>query len=439
MARRDERRVFTSVSGPARSSAVIACPRCSSALVSILDAEPWCPHCEWGLDQYEPARHEPEFGWRWVDRRTHRAAYDLNRGQFAELAQRTLDRPTHSAARIATVAVSVLFMVGVLALAAVGVWLTFYNFPALTTPFGLAAVGLAVALRPRFGGVDADAEEVSRDRAPTLFRLVDDVASVVGAPAPDIVLVDESFNAYATSVGVRRHRVLCLGLPLWGALSPQERVALLGHELGHFVNGDVRRGLLTQPAFTAFASAADLVRPVETFSGPGPGAVGVFGEMLANAFQAVLARLLFGVHVLLVWVGQRDSQRAEYLADEMACRAGGSAAAAGLFDAFVMSESFEMLVRRDARAGHGPDRWRRSVADAISAGTDGLRLLRQLSIRDDASMFASHPPAGLRHRMVSERPWLSPAVTLTDAQSERIDAELAKDYARAIRNISYEG
>lgn len=415
------------------------CPSCTTALASVQDAEPWCPRCEWGLDRYEPARQQPEFGWRWIDRRTHRAAYDLNRGQFAELAQRTLDRPARSAARIVTVAVSVLLMIGVVALAAGGVWLTFYNFPALTTPFGLAAVGLAIALRPRFGRVDPDAEEVSRDRAPTLFRLIDDVASVVGAPPPDIVLVDESFNAYATSVGVRRHRVLCLGLPFWGALPPQERVALLGHELGHFVNGDVRRGLLTQPAFTTFASAADLVRPVETFSGPGPGAVGVFGEMLANAVQAVVARLLFGVHVLLVWVGQRDSRRAEYLADEMACRAGGSAAVTGLFDTSILAESVEMLVRRDARAGHGPDRWRRSVADAVSSGTERLRLLRQLSIRDDASLFASHPPAGLRHRMVRERAWLSPAVVLTEAQSERIDAELAKDYARAIRNITYEG
>ena len=54
-----------------------------------------------------------------------------------------------------------------------------------------------------------------------------------------------------------------------GSLTAGERVALLGHELGHFVNGDPRRGLLTQPALTMLASAADLFRPVRTTVGAG--------------------------------------------------------------------------------------------------------------------------------------------------------------------------
>ncbi|MDQ7908361.1 M48 family metallopeptidase [Phytohabitans sp. ZYX-F-186] len=334
-----------------------------------------------------------------------------------------------------TIGISILLLVGVALLAVFGVWLVVHDFPSLTIPFGLAALGLAATLRPRFGRLDASAETLDRERAPALFELVDEVAAAVGTAPPDVVAVDNNFNAYATSVGLRRIRVLCLGLPLWGALPPQERVALLGHELGHFVNGDVRRTLLTQPAFTMLGTTADLVRPVET----GHSGVESLGAMLAEIVQRMLARLLFGAHVLLVWLGQRDSQRAEYLADELAAKAGGSAAAAGTFDVLLLCEAVEMVVRREARAGHGPDRWRIAADEARASAAASLPALRQLSIRDRASLFASHPPQGLRHRMIREREWHHPAVALTEARLKRIDAELARHYARIARDISWGG
>ncbi|WP_328822533.1 M48 family metalloprotease [Micromonospora rubida] len=113
--------------------------------------------------------------------------------------------------------------------------------------------------------------------------------------------MDGALNAYATAVGPRRRRVLCLGLPLWGSLPAQERVALLGHELGHFVNGDPRRSLLT-PAFTMLGAAADLLRPVRTVSGGG--LLEQAGEAIGWAFGWVLSRLLFGVHLVLVAVAR---------------------------------------------------------------------------------------------------------------------------------------
>ncbi|MGW0436393.1 M48 family metallopeptidase [Micromonospora sp. NPDC003197] len=332
------------------------CARCSSATVSIRGAIPWCPRCEWNLDRYDPNHRAPEFGWRWVDRRTHQLAYRLTRRQFTELAEQSLDRPRLNLARITTVTVSLLLVAGVVALAVGGGWLVTYRFPSLATVFGVAALGLAIALRPRLGKLDPLLDVLPRDQAPALHQLIDEVATAVGAPRPDVVAVDNTFNAYATSVGLRRRRVLCLGLPLWGSLGPQERVALLGHELGHFVNGDIRRGLLTQPAFTMLGSAADLVRPIDTVGGgDGVGFVGVIGDML----QSVLSRLLFGAH------------------------------------------------------------------------------LRQLSVRDDVSLFASHPPAGLRARMIETRQWRTATVVLTETRSEQIDAELVKDYERTRRTISW--
>jgi hypothetical protein len=54
------------------------------------------------------------------------------------------------------------------------------------------------------------------------------------------------------------------------------------------------------------------------------------------------------------------------------------------------------------------------------------------------SLFATHPPAGLRHRMLTARSWQDPAVVLTEARAERIDAELARHYERAGRMVAWE-
>lgn len=420
------------------TAATGACPRCGARTVALDDATPWCAGCEWNLDAYEAGRRSREFGWTVPDRWAHRLAYRLTRRQFDRLVGRPLDDTGPAGARIATGLAALLLLAGVAALAGTGGWLLVaYRFPNPSTVLGVALLGLAYALRPRFGRLDGDLTELRRNRAPELFALVDEVATAAGAPPPDVIGVDDEPNAYATTVGLRRRRVLCLGLPLWGALPAQERVALLGHELGHFVNGDPRRALLVQPVLTTLGSAADLVRPVRTVTGGG--VLELFGRAVANAAQWVLSRLLLGAHLLLVSVALRDSQRAEYLADEVAARVAGSTAACGLLDAFLATDSIDLAVRRESRAGHGPDRWRSAVAESRAAAAARLPLLRQLSVRDETGLLAGHPPTGLRRRMLAGRAWHDPKVVLTEERLARIDDELAREYERVRRTMAWSG
>jgi Zn-dependent protease with chaperone function len=305
----------------------------------------------------------------------------------------------------------------------------------LIVPGGLLVL-IAIALRPRFPKLDPDAEPLTRDRAPTLFALIDRVADAIGAPRPHVVAVDDQFNASAGASGIRRRRVLCLGLPLLGVLRPQERVALIGHELGHFVNGDVRRGPLTRIALTTLGDLADLVRPTGLRRHGGLGLLSAISELLARLILTVLYFMAWSGQCALLWIGQRAAQRAEYLADELGARAGGSEAGTDLSDILVVSDAITTVAGREARLGKGPDAWR-AAADQARAGL-GPRLvgLRQLSVRDTASLFASHPPAGLRAMMVSSRAYQTPAVVLTEAESARLDTELRREYERARRSLA---
>lgn len=413
------------------------CPRCAVPQTTARGAAPWCPSCEWDLDRFEPERARAGVGWRWLDRRLHRVAYRLSAGQFAALRRAPLTGRSVTAARVVTLTAAVLLILGVLALAAFGVWLIEYDYPGVTTLLGLVVLGLAFALRPRLGrlrDLPDDIEWLDRTSAPALFALVEKVAAEIGAPVPHRVGLSCGFNAFTTTVGLRRRRVLCVGAALWATLGPGERVALLGHELGHFVNGDLRRGPLNQAAETTLGKLAYLLSPSE--DGRSAGFIAMIAALLVGAVMWVLAGLIFTAHLLLVWVSQRDSQRAEYLADELAARVAGTAAAVRLFDQMLITASIDTVVRRDARAGLGAEAWyaaadtaRRNLAPAVPG-------LRQLSRRDEVSLFASHPPTGLRSAMLEQRPARSATITLAGSESGRIDAELAAHYEQVRRELA---
>lgn len=405
------------------------CPRCSVALYSVRSAQPWCPACEWNLDAFEPKRRDAEFGWKWVDRATHRVAYRLAARQFARLADGPGEWRSYPVARILVLVAAVLLLGFVLAIAGLGIWLIWYDFPRFTIVPGVALVALAIALRPRIGHLSDEVEMLGRDEAPALYELVERVCAELRAPVPHWIGVSADFGAYTTIVGWRRQRVLCIGLPVWSVLDDQERVALLGHEMGHFVNGDVRRKPLANMALTTLGEIAYLTAPAH------PGEGGIFG-LVAGAVQWVVSRLFFGVHLLLVWISQRDSQRAEYLADELAARAGGTPAAVGLFDVLLMREAVDTVVRREARARRGADAWRAAARLARANLAGAVPGLRQLSRRDDVSLFARHPPTGLRAAMLERRPAHPAAVVLTEAGAARIDGELARHLESVRRELA---
>jgi len=409
------------------------CPNCDNTLVTVRDAAAWCPSCEWNLDRYEPERRHPETGWAWLDRRAHRTAYQLTARQYTDLVGRPVGRPGRSPAYMVLVLVAVLLLAVLAALLGSGAYLILHNFPSFGIIPGTLLVLLAVAMRPRLGRLDPLAATLTREQAPTLFRLIDDVAAATGAPVPHTVVTDADFNASAGMVGLRRRRVLTLGLPMWAILPAQQRVALLGHELGHFVNGDARSGPLTNVPFTTLGPLQDLLRPV--WGASSGGLLAEIGEVAARGVMAALRSLVLWLYLALLWIASRDWQRAEYLADDLAARAGGSEAAAGLADTLVLADIMLMVIRREARQQQGAPAWRAAADRVRTDVTDRLAALRQLSVRDEVSLQASHPPAGLRVRMIASRPAQQPAVLLSDDDSARIDAELASLYESARRDI----
>jgi heat shock protein HtpX len=371
-------------------------------------------------------------GWRRLDRAAWRWAYKATMAEFRTLeGAPSVPAGRTRASSVAVNAAAVLILLFVAAVLVLGVWLCTVDFPGPALIPGAVLILLAFVMRPRFGRLPKYATPLTRDAAPTLYALVDRVAEAAGAPTPHVICVEEDhFNAYSGAYGLRRRRLLGLGLPLWQVLTPDQRVALLGHEIGHFVNGDVRR----LPLVNSIFSALEALRSAFTYS-EGAAREAPIWRGLVLVLMAIPRWLALGALIGLTVLANRDGQRAEYRADELAADLGGSQAAVDLTDLLLVLGTVDMLIKRDARAGKPPAGWVDTAAGAVANAREDLDTVRERNQREKTSIFASHPPAALRARLIEARPARAAAVDLDAATAAHIEQELAKYVARSARTL----
>ncbi|WP_371484235.1 M48 family metalloprotease [Kitasatospora sp. NBC_00315] len=424
-----------------------ACPHCAAPLETDERFPTWCPACEWGLLPAPEAeahrtpddRAHAERGARREEarRRAVRVRVESLYEATADGSAPTRDRTWLAAAAIAGLVHLVTFglLAGSVLLLCGGAW-----------PMRiLGAVGLVVTygLRPRLGRVVRDETILRRCDAPALYALADRVSSAVGARPVDHIRVTDEFNASFGRYGLRRRSVLVLGLPLWVSLGPQERVALLGHEFGHDVNGDHRRGLWLHSAVTALVEWHHLTRP-DGDGGSGAGFTIGTVNVLVGMVHGLVHRVVRALLVLLDRLTVRSGQGAEYRADALAAKVGSAAAVRGLLEVLLHPQSAETVLlrfRSMPRQGRGArsasrredvDLWARITAQIADVPPLERERRLRLSAREFEAVDATHPPTHLRLRLLGTRPAGEPTVVLTDQEAAAIENELAPARARVV-------
>lgn len=362
-------------------------------------------------------------------------AFEMNRRMFAELRDRRPGKPSTTRSGALLTAASIALLLFDLALLGGGGWLVLAG-PGLSWLLGLLLILVGLECRLRFERIDTDQGKITREAAPRLFAVIEQAGVVVGAPRIDTLVVTDDFNAFCGRSGLRQRTVLGIGLPLWAALSTQGRTALLGHELGHLVNGDPTTSFTTQPALTTFARLARVFQP--------RGLVGRTGTGL-EGLVAPLAYLIFGplylacrsLHARLLRIAAPDHQRAEAFADALASELAGSSGAAELMTVLLVEESVGTALRRVAASGSTEaSEWREAVAKSLAARTKDLRRTEQLSLRHDVSPYATHPPAGLRARLIASWPDTPGRLSISESDYAAADRELAPMYQRVRRAMA---
>ena len=426
--------------GAKRSSSMVECPRCGAGIVHPVGSlHPWCPSCEWGLREYDPAM-APFRGTRLLSRFGFWRGRSIDARLLKELSSDPAQRPRTSLGHWWLLGMSVIIVLLDIAclVAAMWVWVVSGWPRGVQLVVSLALLGLAVGLFP----TPMRAPKTGRvppGQGARLRGLVAQVAAAVGTEPPDLIVIDLSVNAAVARYGWRQQTLLVIGAPLWAMLTPAGRLSVLAHELGHIVNKDPMRSVLTFPArsFGARAVAATGGRNPwrralagadhAAWSGVGVGGVLVHGTL------AVLNTVGATIQLLVDSVAMPDSRRAEYLADLQARHVAGS-------EAFIAA-----LERLLLSPGIWQDLWDRAprlevhelpaaIQTSARRQAKDVRTYRQASLRS-TDLWSSHPAEGDRLALVEALPVLPPSLHVPSDTWDAIDSEMSAWYAHFHREL----
>jgi len=378
------------------------CPECGSKVHNEGGWPAWCPVCEWGLP--EPADDERNKWQRWRAGRMH--------ARVLANHQRLLGTDLHAsgARRVAgsVLALLVHLVTVLLVVAAIWIWMT-AAFPVAKAIATVLLLIVAWEVRPRFGRVPSGDNVVTRASAPASFGVLDEVARGTGSRTPDVLVVSPDFNASIGRAGWRGHQVLTIGLPLWEALNDRQRLAALGHECGHEVNGDLRSTLLVGTAIQSLHRWAWLLLP-ETRRRPAGGAGGgmssifLIAEYLVPLLLLPISATIGLLAVGLERVAARSGQRAEYRADELAAMTAGTDAVLAMLDQFFGAEHCMHAMFLALRSDRDADVWAVERRFMGSVTPTQRERWRRLAARGQHRTDATHPPTLLRQEMLLSRP-----------------------------------
>jgi Zn-dependent protease with chaperone function len=412
------------IGGEVSSQATEPCPSCGASLPVVQPYITWCDQCGWNITAPERPFPAGRF-----DRLYEQAGRRGGERMERELTAADELEPELTAGKAFAYVIAAGVHLLTLVLLAGGVLLiALFPTKIFAVAAGVLMIGVALVVRPRFGKVP-DEDLVARAEAPALYRLIDQVADAADTKTADLLVVDEEYNAGWAILSLRRRRVLDLGLPLLSALEPQERVALVAHEVAHARNGDASRGLFVGSAVRGLAQWYFVLAPHRARSSyDQPLGTNVrLAEHVANGMLWLLSRpplLLFRLEVMLLL---QDSRRAEYLADAIAAREAGSDAVVAVHEKLLLEGSFQQLVRQYAHPSAPADDLFTAIRPTLAAVPGRERERRRRVAQLEASSLGStHPPTGQRIRLLEQRPVRVAKVVLTSADSDDIDRELAR-------------
>ena len=200
-------------------------------------------------------------------------------------------------------------------------WLDFLA----AAPFATVGTLIWIAIAYRFNQAMIDAvtgaSEVSRTEAPRLYNLLENLCISRGLPMPKLKIVeDDALNAFASGMNAKQYSVT-VTTGLLARLDDAEIEGVLGHELTHIRNGDVRMMVVAMIIAGVIGFVAELIFRLWFNTGfgwrrrgsdDGDGDRGRGGNVVALVIAAGLVALAWLLSVLIRFALSRQR---EFLAD----------------------------------------------------------------------------------------------------------------------------
>lgn len=306
-----------------------------------------------------------------------------------------------------------------------GLFLTIWFWPAILVEIiGLFLILLAWYVRPKMPKMVA-VGKITRPAFPALYEMTDKVTQALNTSKVEAIFIDTSFNASISQVGWRRKKKLTLGLPLFSTLNDDERLALLGHEIGHCVNGDPNRTLFIGTAIAFLVAWYPLLLPAPS-SLYKPGLLVLLTRPILNLLLRALAQVVKLLVKLLSNLNWRDSQRAEYLADALGASIGGSSAMLSMLEKLHYHDSFSLTLHKVALSKTKLDlfeEYRLYLKEVPERELERIRRVEQLNT---SRLDSTHPPTGYRIAVIKNKPVLESKIIWSGEKARLVEQELKR-------------
>ncbi len=414
--------------------APLTCPQCGRPVPETPGYSPWCDHCNWNLIPDPPASPS-----------TPLEELYIQLGKLSSLGLRAeqLDgekrRPGVSRERVlAMLLASVAYLVFALLFGAGALLLV----QAWRNPFAWVAVvicwGMVWILRPRLGRYEGHL--LPPAEYPALYAAVNGLVRQIRARPLANIGVEGRYNASMGRYTWRRTEILSIGLPLWTLLDPEERVALLAHEIAHRVNGDPLRGAFFGNAVHLFFGWFQFFRPerVLEYSIQSVIALPITLCMLG------LARSAYWMGVTLCHLLWRDSQRAEYRADRLAASVSGVLAKTRALRKAHLSRALDLSLHHLVHArDHAPDLFQDLRERAARVPAREIERMNRITTQTTARLDTTHPPTAYRIEVLAFQKALPQTIPIpvdwgaVDQELDRLKGRLQAEMVDKYRSYLY--
>jgi heat shock protein HtpX len=219
----------------------------------------------------------------------------------------------------------VLIVLVTLILAALGFAIGYGTTGAVEGAFGVTTGAIVLAMLLSVGSYFAGdqlvlatsgAREVTQQSAPQLMNVVQEMALAAGVPMPKVYIIDDTApNAFATGRDPK-HASVAITTGLLQKLDREELQGVIGHELSHVRNFDIRFALLVAVLVGSIALLADFFL---RFTFWGGGRRGGGDRDKGGALVAVVYVIAIVLAILAPFIARlvqlAVSRQREYLAD----------------------------------------------------------------------------------------------------------------------------
>lgn len=216
------------------------------------------------------------------------------------------------------------------------------------------------------------AESVSKEQAPELHRIIENLAITAGLPTPRIYIINSpALNAFATGRDPK-HASIAVTTGLIETLERAELEGVLAHELSHVQNYDIRFSMLVAIFVGFLVILSDIVTRSMFFGGSHRNRDNRENNSQAGAIIAVVSILLLIISPIIAKIIQLAvSRQREYLADSSGA---------------LLTRYPEGLASALEKIAHG------EPLETASNATAHLFIANPFSGKKMMNLFSTHPP-----------------------------------------------